>query len=132
MLVFVRDDLTQVGWTEDGEADIASRFYLVVRADNGAQVAHDYSRTASGGNSRVMAMSDLDDLRDRVQRHLDSGGALDRDHWGEIDPAYGSEAYQALDAGGYFWAHEVLREVDAGEAVDRAMEDEARSIAGGY
>jgi len=33
---------------------------------------------------------------DRVRAHVNAGGEIDRDHWYEIDPAYGSRAHADL------------------------------------
>jgi hypothetical protein len=129
MDVAVRDDLVQVGLTEDGEPDVAHRFYLVARDARGAQWAHDYARVAGrGGIAADVAAAALEVLRVRVAAHLEAGGALDFDHWIEIDPAYGSEAYQALDAAGYFWAQEIVAAADGGEAVSGVLEAEARRV----
>lgn len=111
-----RSDLVQRGWTEDGDADVAECFYLVARAKNGAQWAHRFSLDAYRGNHDAVTAR-MDRLRARVIAHLAAGGALDMDHWTEVDPAYGSAAYQGLDAQGYFRAQERQAARDAGEAV---------------
>ena len=141
MHVFVRDDLVEIGLTEDGEAEIARQFYLVAEAPNGARWGHDYSRL---NKVRTMFVDEYDGpvhgwarddeaaekameaLRAKVAGHIAKGGKLDPQHWNEIDPAYGSAAYQRLDAVGYFWGQEVLRAVDAGEPISAQAEAEAR------
>jgi hypothetical protein len=129
MDVFVRDDLVQVGLTEDGDPDLALRFYLVVEDARGARAAHDFAVIAHRAASEDAAAR-VEALRARVAAHLAAGGALDPAHWTEIDPRYGSEAYQRLDAFGYFWAKEVLAAADAGEPISAVLEDEARAVVG--
>jgi len=113
--VFVRDDLVQVGYAEDGEAVIARSFYLVAEDVSGRRLAHDFSvlafpRDVEAAEGRLKA------LQGEVQEHIYFGGDLDSDHWVEIDPAYGSGGYQALDAVGYFRAQERHDAHKAGEA----------------
>ena len=38
-----------------------------------------------------------------IEEHIAKGGRLNLDNWREIEPEYGSEAYQALDKTGYFF-----------------------------
>jgi hypothetical protein len=129
--IFARNDLIETGqWTEDGEREIAVAFYLVAEDHRGARVAHDFSVRAWRSDDQD-AIARIEGLRARVEAHVAAGGALDQDHWTEIDPAYGSEAYQSLDAQGYFWGQEVIAAVDAGEAVPRELEAEARFYVGG-
>ena len=33
----------------------------------------------------------------QIQAHLDDGGDLNLDHWNELEPRYGSEAYCAIN-----------------------------------
>jgi myo-inositol catabolism protein IolC len=128
--IFARNDLIETGqWTEDGEREIAVAFYLVAEDHRGARVAHDFSVRAWRSDDQD-AIARIEGLRARVAAHVAKGGKLDPDHWTEIDPAYGSEAYQALDAHGYFWGQEVLRAVEAGEPVSMETEAEARMYVG--
>ena len=127
MQISVRDDLVQVGFTEDGEPDLARLFYLVARDARGAQWAHDYSRRAHRVTEDAAAAA-MDTLCAKVAAHVARGGRLDPAHWIEIDPAYGSEAYQSLDAIGYFRAQEIVAAHDAGERIDQPTLDEARGV----
>lgn len=115
MQVFVRDDLIQTGWTEDGDAALKRRHYVVAEAPNGARFAHD--RAFVGHLHGDEAAQAADALRAKVEAHLASGGKLDPDHWNEVDPRYGSEAYQSLDTVGYFRARERREAFDAGEPI---------------
>ena len=61
---------------------------------------------------------DLQDIAERAREAaVAAGRRLDAAHWVEIDPSYGSDAYQDLDAVGYFAARERQEARDAGEAV---------------
>lgn len=125
-----RDDLVQVGRDEDGEAVIARSFYVLAQDAAGQRFAHDRRfldrverydveegvcfwarRPAEEAEAEVAA------LLARVEAHVAAGGALALDHWNEVDPAYGSVAYQELDAVGYFMARERHEAREAGEAV---------------
>lgn len=128
--VFVRDDLVQVGvdW-EDGEAVLARSLYVVAEAPDGRRWGHDrsfldrvrgydveegqafWARRPDGEADAEAAA-----LLARVEAHLAAGGSLDPAHWVEVDPAYGSAAYQDLDAVGYFRGRERAEAYHAGEA----------------
>lgn len=128
MDVVVASDVIHIGksW-EDGEPIEALNYYVLVRAPNGRQWVHQESR-----NNRSLHWDDdhgidyierHDDaepfcqrLADRVRAHLEAGGVPDfANYWTEIDPAYGSEAYQELDRFGYFRAMEIRDAEDRGE-----------------
>lgn len=116
MQVFVRDDLIQTGWTEDGDVALKRRHYVVAETPNGARFAHD--RVFVGHlHGDDEAAQDAAALLTKVEAHLAIGGKLDPDHWNEVDPRYGSEAYQSLDAWGYFRARERREAFDAGEPI---------------
>lgn len=51
----------------------------------------------------------------RIEKAMAGGRKLDPDSWTEIDPAYGSQAYQDLDRHGHFLAGEIMAAHDAGE-----------------
>lgn len=42
----------------------------------------------------------------KIEKHLAAGGTLNLEHWTDIDPEYGSEAYSKLDSTGYFYNRE--------------------------
>lgn len=127
--IFVRDDLVKIGVTEDGEDDIASRFYVVVETPDGRRFAHDrgfmdveprFDPVEGRYLQRVQLASpeaQAEALRAKIERHLKAGGKLDDAHWNEVDPCYGSEAYATLDAMSYFKGRERQEARDAGENV---------------
>lgn len=129
--LYIRDDLYQAGYGEDGEPAIGSLFYLMFETPDGRRFSHDYAVrdleliavTDDEGNSysgwhRIPNVTRrLEALQDQVERHLKAGGKLDDNHWHEGDPAYGSTAYQTLDAQGYFLAAERQRDRERGENV---------------
>lgn len=131
-----RDDLVDLGRDEDGSVIEGRSFYVFAEDDAGHRWAHSHSfldhvRAVTEDGERYWARRDLaavEDavvrLRDRIVAHVAAGGRLDAAHWVEIDPAYGSAAYQELDAVGYFAAAERQAARDAGEAVafDQAID----------
>jgi hypothetical protein len=131
-----RDDLVDLGRDEDGEVVVGRSFYVVAEDDAGHRWAHSHSfldcvRAVTEDGERYWARRDLAEvedaavrLRDRIAAHVAAGGRLDGAHWVEIDPAYGSAAYQDLDAVGYFAARERHQAREGGEAVafDQAID----------
>lgn len=131
-----RDDLVDLGRDEDGSVVEGRSFYVVAEDEAGHRWAHDHAfldharRTDPelGGYWARLSLAEVEDavvrLRDRIKAHVAAGGSLDARHWVEIDPAYGSAAYQDLDAVGYFAARERHEAREAGEAVafDQAID----------
>lgn len=131
-----RDDLVDLGRDEDGEVVVGRSFYVVAEDDAGHRWAHSHSfldhvRAVDEDGARYWArrsFAEVEDaaarLRDRIAAHVAAGGRLDASLWVEIDPAYGSAAYQELDAVGYFGARERHQAREAGEAVpfDQAID----------
>ena len=135
-LVFeVRDDLVDLGRDEDGSVVVGRSLYVVAEDDAGHRWAHDrsfldrvrafdpdfgpyWARREEGA-----AEAESDRLLARIEAHVAAGGRLDSAHWVEIDPAYGSAAYQDLDAVGYFRSRERHAAREAGEEV--AFDDPA-------
>ncbi len=114
MEVFVRDWLVEVShYNEEGEdcSYIGHRLFLVAEAADGSRFAHDYAVTVHR-NDLDAATARMDRLCAHVAVHLAAGGDLDMAHWVEVDPAYGSQAYQGLDALGYFKVRERREEED--------------------
>lgn len=115
----VRSDLVDLGLDSDGEQDVGFAFYVVAEDCEGRRWAHGRrfldrvkAYDAEEGiaywarRDRDAVEAAAERLRARIVAHVDAGGELADDCWVEIDPAYGSEAYQAADAGGYFAARE--------------------------
>lgn len=109
-------DLFNYGMTEDGEAFIAERYYILAESDNGQRWAHtarfDAVKKIEGGEDcdgmvffedhRQEASDKAEALAERIRLFLNAGGKLDPLHWIETDPRYGSNAYATLDSQGYF------------------------------
>jgi hypothetical protein len=123
----VREDLVDLGRDEDGSVVVGRSFYVVAEDDAGHRWAHDHAfldharRVDEDGlrfwGRRDGAEAEADALLARIEAAVAAGRRLDAAHWVEIDPAYGSAAYQDLDAVGYFVAAERQAARDAGEAV---------------
>lgn len=126
----VREDLVDLGRDEDGSVVVGRSFYVVAEDEAGHRWAHDRSfldRVAAydaeeGGRywahrEEGAAEAEADRLLARIEVAVAAGRRLDAEHWVEIDPAYGSAAYQDLDAVGYFAARERHAAREAGEAV---------------
>ena len=111
----VRNDLVDLGLDSDGEQVVGFAFYVVAEDCEGRRWAHGrrfldrvkaydaeegISYWARRDRDKVEAAAER--LCARIVAHVDAGGELADDCWVEIDPAYGSAAYQAQDAGGYF------------------------------
>jgi hypothetical protein len=130
----VRDDLVDLGRDEDGSVVVGRSFYVVAEDEAGHRWAHsssflDHVRAVDEDGLRYWARRDgadaaADRLLDRIEAAVAAGRRLDAAHWVEVDPAYGSAAYQELDAVGYFAAAERQAARDAGEAVpfDQAID----------
>lgn len=130
MDIAVRSDVIHIGksW-EDGEPIEALNYYVLARAPDGRQWVHTDSRINRSLHwddehgidyieRHENAEPDCEQLAARIRAHLERGGLLklgNEEFWVEIDPAYGSEAYQELDRTGYFRTMEIMRAEDAGE-----------------
>lgn len=132
MNVFVRDDLFQTDLDECGDPRYGRVFYVIVENQDGARIAHDHCfydhrrDTDQDGFRYWQALSYEDmaieeskawTLAAKIESHLARGGALDPEHWRDIDPCYGSKAYADLDRFGYFRAKERAADRDHGENV---------------
>ncbi len=90
---FVRHDLVEYNGQE------ASSFYIVGQdTETGRRIAlktshemtqelHEQQAVREKQNRRILA----------IEKHLSAGGSLNPDHWNEIEPVYGSEAWQVAD-----------------------------------
>ena len=137
-LVFaVRDDLVDLGRDEDGSVVVGRSFYVVAEDEAGHRWAHDHSFLDHvrgydeedgvrywGRREDGVAEAEAARLLARVEAHVAAGGGLDAAHWVEVDPVYGSAAYQGLDVVGYFAARERHEAREGGEAVafDQAID----------
>lgn len=126
----VCDDLVDLGRDEDGSVIVGRSFYVVAEDAAGRRYAHAHSfldhaeRYDAEEGGRYWARRWNNEAQDavaallaRIEAHVAAGGALNEAHWDEVDPGYGSAAYQELDAVGYFAARERHEARQAGEAV---------------
>jgi hypothetical protein len=100
-------DLYGAGSTYDGQPFIAESFYVVIENLAGRRFAHRVRfRSAERhyceetgepyfSNLREVASGKAERLAERVNAAIAAGKALNDAYWYEIDPAYGSDEYQA-------------------------------------
>jgi hypothetical protein len=107
----IRDDLFALTHPEDGSEFTASVFYVIAEAPDGRRYAHEhrfYSAHVScqvepdgeyiGGiaSYREKALAKAERFLAKVKAAQVAGRfvtPVDREHWYEIEPCYGSEAY---------------------------------------
>lgn len=106
----VRDDLFALAHPEDGSEYTASVFYIIATDARGTRYAHDHQfRSAetfevhdedgySAGirSFREEALAQAEALLAKMKAAQAAGRfttPVGRDHWSEMDPVYGSEAY---------------------------------------
>jgi hypothetical protein len=101
----VVSDLYLAGRQEDGVPFHAELYYVQVEADDGRRWAHSTvmkgCRVEIDEEDGYSAFIDIREevlpvlkrLAAKVNAHLAKGGKLDKGHWDERSPAYGSEAY---------------------------------------
>jgi hypothetical protein len=132
----VRDDLVDLGRDEDGSVIVGRSFYVVAEDAAGRRWAHahsflDHAKRYDEEEGAYWARRWNNEAQDavaallaRIEAAVAAGRHLDAAHWVEIDPSYGSAAYQDLDAVGYFAARERQEARDGGEAVafDQAID----------
>lgn len=110
--IFMMDYLFQNGYNEDG-GEIIEKAFVVVAEDNEGR------RFALNDSCLTTVMASEEEIKDihnkrinKIQLHIKNGRNLDISNWHEIDPAYGSSAYDKLDSIGYFKQLEVQSEKD--------------------
>ena len=64
--------------------------HVVVESDDGSRVAHNQGFTSFDEQD---AAAQAEGLRGKVEAHLAVGGKLDMQHWHDLVPRYGSDAY---------------------------------------
>ena len=75
---------------------IATSYYVTVANEHGTTWHHDWTLQSHKVN-RFEAMERVQKMVERIKNHLDAGGSLNMDHWGEGTPMYGSEAWQSYE-----------------------------------
>lgn len=114
---FVRDDVTYDGRDECGYPVERLIYYVVCEAPNGRRWAHHAYYTDDGVWKAGERSAER--LRARIAAAYAAGREPDFDHWHEIDPAYGSDAYQGLDEQKVFRNREIMDAHDSGEINER-------------
>jgi hypothetical protein len=109
----VRSDVFHIGRDECGTPLEALAFYVIREYPDGRRLAHE-ARFINGtkhigyDGGDVFARDDgkaerqAEILRKRCEDWAAAGKSFDPERWEEIDPAYGSAAYQGLDAMHFF------------------------------
>lgn len=108
--IFMMDYLFQNGYNEDGGEIVETAFVVVAEDEQGRRFAlNDSCLTTVMTNEEEI--KDIQNKRiNKINLHIENGGFLDISNWHEIDPAYGSEAYDKLDSTGYFKQLEIEAE----------------------
>ena len=99
--VEVGSTLYQAGRTEDGDAYIAECYFVAIEFSNGQRFQHqvtfpgaEYSEDEFGFgfiDIREVAKNKAECLANSVRK----SGSINYDYWEEVDPSYGSKAYQS-------------------------------------
>jgi hypothetical protein len=111
MQIEVASELVELGRDDDGEIIIGERFAVRVTAASGRRWEHEQDWTAGDffleideeGEPiyRRIAREDAEGaaqrLADAVRAWTGAGRKLDASRWAEIQPAYGSRAYEAAE-----------------------------------
>ena len=125
--IHYRSDVVDLGRDEDGTTIEGLRFYVIAEDERGSRWAHRHSLLNrergfdeedgvhfwKAGDDRAEAR--IARLAERITSSHKAGTPLDMSQWYEIDPAYGSAAFQELDALAYFRDREVVEARDRGE-----------------
>lgn len=111
--VVLVSDLFNVGRQEDGVPFVGERYFAELEDSTGRRWRHRVSADGAVNlgldedgygpyfqDTRAEATARIGKLVARVAAHLAAGGKVDFDHWYEVDPAYGSDAYvgQGIEA----------------------------------
>jgi hypothetical protein len=103
-MVGIRTELYKAGITEDGEEYSAEQYYIILEKADGERYAHFMSfKGCDAGfdedgipyfvDTRNIAMKDAETLLNRIQ----AKGQVNLQYWKEIDPEYGSLAFQRIN-----------------------------------
>lgn len=107
---FVSSDVVHGGYDETGYPLERLEYYVIGETPTGRRFAHFKSFTYE---------READAFLGRVQHAYSLGLSINPDYWREIDPAYGSEAYQRLDDQKFFRNREIMDAHNAGEISER-------------
>lgn len=102
----VSSDVVHGGYDETGYPLERLVYYLISETPTGRRFAH-FKSFAHEREAEALLV--------RVQYAYSHGRSINPDCWREIDPAYGSEAYQQLDDEKFFRNREIEEAMDKGE-----------------
>ena len=98
--VQVGSNLYNAGTTEDGEAYIAECYFVAVEFADGSRFQHQVTFPGAQYSEDEDGFG-FEDIRDsakakaeRLAQSVRQSGAINFKYWDEVDPAYGSDAYQ--------------------------------------
>lgn len=99
----VVSDLYEAGRRDDGHPFIAERFFVQLTFPNGERFRHYMSWNGCAVSWDYMdGVNHFEDIRpaataaaERLAGRVRSAGIFDDQHWYEVDPVYGSDAYQS-------------------------------------
>ena len=111
---FTTSDVVHGGYDETGYPLERLIYYVVGETPSGRRFAH-----YKGFNNEPEANTFLG----RVQHAYSLGLSINPEYWEEIDPAYGSLAYQGLDDQKFFRNREIMEAHEAGEISEREAID---------
>ena len=83
-------------YAEQPSDNIATNYYVTVADKQGNTWVHDWGLQSNKVNHDE-ARERVERMVERIENHLDAGGALDPEHWGDGHPQYGSVAWQRFD-----------------------------------
>lgn len=108
--IFTMDYLFENGFNEDGGKVVETSIIVVAEDTAGRRFALNDSDLTTVMMDKEKIFELQGKRIDKIKSYLNNGGALNLEHWSEIDPAYGSEAYDKLDRAGYFKELEIRTE----------------------
>jgi len=83
-------------YAEQPSDNIATNYYVTVADKQGNTWVHDWGLQSNKVNHDE-ARERVERMVERIENHLDAGGALDPKHWADGHPQYGSVAWQRFD-----------------------------------
>jgi hypothetical protein len=83
-------------YAEQPSDNIATNYYVTVADKQGNTWVHDWGLQSNNVNHDE-ARERVERMVERIENHLDAGGALDPKHWDDGHPQYGSVAWQRFD-----------------------------------
>jgi len=110
-------------WTEDGDRLVVADWHVTATAASGRRfmLRHSFHGAVFVSEEGFAFSGQVTDreneakataLAAKIQAAFDAGRKINPEHWDEIEPCYGSEAWIAADAGGFFAWEEKRREME--------------------